>query len=111
MWEGTFGPVSNRASWAESHVLTYEDGTIPTVTEIVLSFGGGCAPVITKKYSLDEITWDSATGTFEWLVDDSDMRNFNPGSYPAGLTVTISDEPVQIVGGASTVVVKAGNVP
>jgi hypothetical protein len=103
MYQGSFGPVSNRADWYERiSLLESSDDTAPSVSEAVLTFGGGKVTKVTKKLSDAEITY--ASGILEFTVEDTDMRSFCAGSYPMGILLTIDGVEEQLFSGTLEVI-------
>lgn len=105
MYQGTFGPVSNRAEWYERiSIRPSASDPVPDVSEIVLTVSGRGCPKITKKLSEEGISYDTETGIFEFTIDDDDMRRFSAGTYDMGILLTISDVDEQLFAGSLHVV-------
>jgi len=107
MYDVSFAPVSNRATWVEVFEIPDADGNAVALDDAVFEIDGPCGHIV--KRLGDGLSYDQSRYTLTLTIDDSDMRKLRPGEARVGLVVTIAGEPVQILVG--TVPVIDGEVP
>jgi hypothetical protein len=106
MYEGTFGPASNRADYRETIQLrATDDDAAPAVDEIEIVIGQNSrCGTLRKLLSADQITYDEELGELTFILTAGELRRFSAGNHDMGIVLTIGGAREQLFVGAIVVV-------
>jgi hypothetical protein len=118
MYQITFPPQSNRASWVFIGQITDLDNNLIDLTGCSMVFqvsapreaprgygnaNGYCSGSLNASTANGKLTFPSL-GTFRWFFTRTDMEGLSPGTYDTGLTLTNND-------GTQTLQLSVGPLP
>lgn len=110
MYQGTFGPASNRADYRETIQLrASDDEAVPAIEEIELVIGhNGQCGTLRKLLSSEQISYDEDLGEFTFVLSNEELRRFPAGSHDMGIVLTIDGAREQLFVG--DIIIVDGNV-